>query len=52
MKTCDICKKPTALLEDLEYCSVCVDCLSEIEEVESLDFFESFPESNDEQAKN
>lgn len=51
MKTCDICKKPTALLEDLEYCSVCVDCLGEIEEAESLDFFELFPEINNEQTK-
>jgi len=37
MKTCDICKKPTVLLEDLEYCSVCVDCLGEIEEQEQSD---------------
>lgn len=37
MKTCDICKKPTVLLEDLEYCSVCVDCLGEIEEQDQSD---------------
>jgi hypothetical protein len=51
MKSCDICKKPTAFLEDLEYCSVCVDCLGEIEEQDNDNFFESFPEINDEQPK-
>ena len=31
---CDYCGKKTAFLEDLEYCSVCVDCLGEIEKQE------------------
>ena len=35
---CDYCGKKTAFLEDLEYCSVCVDCLGEIEEQEDSPF--------------
>lgn len=35
---CDYCGKKTAFLEDLEYCSVCVDCLGEIEEQEDSSF--------------
>jgi len=42
MKSCDICKKPTAFLEDLEYCSVCVDCYAEITESEEDSFSEIF----------
>lgn len=52
MKTCDICKKPTVYLEDLDYCSVCVDCLGEIEDVEYSDWLEFFPDQKDEQPEN
>lgn len=34
---CDYCGKKTAFLEDLDYCSVCMDCLGEIEEQDNLD---------------
>jgi hypothetical protein len=32
------CGKKTAFLEDLNYCSVCVDCLGEIEEQDDSPF--------------
>jgi hypothetical protein len=37
MKKCDICRKETTLLEDLDYCSVCTDCLIEIEDTNKQD---------------
>lgn len=44
MKSCDICKKPTVFLEDLDYCSVCVDCYAEITESEENSLFDFFNE--------
>jgi hypothetical protein len=35
---CDYCGKKTAFLEDLNYCSVCIDCLGEIEEQDDSPF--------------
>jgi hypothetical protein len=35
---CDYCGKKTAFLEDLDYCSVCMDCLGEIEDQENDPF--------------
>lgn len=32
---CDYCGKKTAFLEDLDYCSVCMDCLGELEDQEN-----------------
>ena len=35
---CDYCGKKTAFLEDLDYCSVCMDCLGEIEDQDDNPF--------------
>jgi hypothetical protein len=40
---CDYCGKRTAFLEDLEYCSVCIDCLGEIDEESKEDLFKDLP---------
>lgn len=45
MKTCDICRKPTVFLEDLDYCSVCADCYAEIVDLEEDSFFETLNET-------
>jgi hypothetical protein len=46
---CDYCGKKTAALEDLDYCSVCIDCLGEIDENENdkIDNFFKKSDSND-----
>ena len=45
--TCDYCGKKTADLQDLDYCSVCVDCLGEIENEEENPFDTSHNSFND-----
>jgi hypothetical protein len=33
---CDYCGKSTALLEELDYCSVCTECYDEVIDVDDL----------------
>jgi len=33
---CDYCGKLTALLEELDYCSVCMECYDEVIDVDDL----------------
>lgn len=44
---CDYCGKKTAFLEDLDYCSVCMDCLGEIEDQDNNPFDETLNNKND-----
>ena len=49
MKKCDLCKKETTVLEDLDYCSVCTDCLIEIEDpYNEEDIFKDIKNKTDE----
>lgn len=48
---CDYCGKKTAFLEDLEYCSVCIDCLGEIDEESKEDLFKNIPNQEENQSE-